>query len=233
MVFSEDGNELYLFYGTFRNCVERWDLPSGRRVWQINHAERGEMPYHSSGHAKFLLGPDKIVYSGSKAVYAIRRIDGEMRGVLSAGDSRLDVDYLRGNLLIVAASATWDGSDCGSAKNCALWAVDLGKAEGEKGNVLWRHNLPTLRANEVSYGSPRFVGAFFPDSFTVLAVVSEGGMVLNRLALDTGVSGFHKQLHFSSTPSGFDWIGDAMWVRAGGDYVAIDGATGAIRFTSE
>ena len=138
LLLSPDGEELYVFYGTFRQCAERWNLKTGTMAWQLNRAKNGQQAKSMGVKTEFLLGPEHIFYPASdKAVYALSRSTGELRKVASDADTYLAPLLVKDNLLVATATAGWEGSECGSAKHCALWGIDIAK-----GNVLWRHTLP-------------------------------------------------------------------------------------------
>jgi outer membrane protein assembly factor BamB len=227
--FSEDGNDVYFFYGINRYCAERWDLRTGKRVWQLNRADRYQMPSTTYRDHPFVVGPEVLVYAAGNNVYAIRRRDGELRKVIDSADMHLEPRYLHGGHLILAASATWDDADCNQAKNCAIWSIDL-----DKGEVSWRYSLPSLDGHALSSGAPRFVGAFSDESFDVAEVAGNDQVVLDRLNLQTGVSRFHKAFKLGSTfraPS-LAWFGNTLWAQGGGT-TAIDTAASAIQFQLE
>jgi outer membrane protein assembly factor BamB len=230
VLFSEDGEDLYLFYGTFRTCAERWNLRSGKRAWQLNSKQGVGAPRRGSEGPHFLMGADRIVYLGNKAVYSLDRKRGELRTVLADPEQHLVPTYLQGNLLLVAANATWDGSDCKNAKSCALLAVDLDQAK-----VRWRHALPKLGSNWRHVGYERFVGVLAPDAFTLLQVAGEGYVEFDRLNRETGVGMAHKRIPveamFKHAPSPHLYqVGDTFWVSGSGPDKVLDASTGDERY---
>jgi outer membrane protein assembly factor BamB len=224
LLLSPDGDELYIFYGTFRHCVERWNLKTGTMAWQLNHARNGEEVRSVGGKTDLLLGQEHLFYpGGDKAVYALARSTGELRRIASKADMYYAPLLVQGNLLVITATASWDDDECGSAKQCSLLGIDTAKDI-----VLWRHALPPGARPGTNTTASRVAGHFDTDGLT-LAQVSNQDLILDRLDLDSGVSKLHKQLKFSSDVGGLAFVGDLFWLSSRG-FHGVDPKTGSVRF---
>ena len=227
MLFAGDGQELYLFYGTFRFCAERWNLTAGAMAWQTNQAKQGQRGREEAGEIPFVVGEDEIFYPAEdKAVYAIRRSTGQLRRLIADPDNLLAPVLQQGKLVVVAATAGWEGQACGQAKKCMLWGVDR-----EKGAVLWRYALPPDPVHGRRSTDERFQGRFVPEGLS-LVQASGDQLVLDLLDLGSGVSRRHKQIKLSGEIREMRWQDDLVWLHADA-YEGIDPANGTVRYRLE
>jgi|GEM_PF-3804408 len=225
LLLSPDGQELYLFYGDFRFCAERWNLGSGKMAWQLNHADRDERGRAEGFEVPFLLGDDLIVYPArDRGVYAFKRSTGELRKLLTDPEYNLAPAFSRGNLLVVSATPTWEHRDCGSSKNCSLFGVDIAK-----GAVAWRYVLPPDTRMGHRKTAERFQGRLGPESLRLAQVSGTQQLVLDRIDLDSGVSKFHQEIALPSEIRDLAYEGDMVWVGSRG-FVGVDAHTGAVRY---
>jgi outer membrane protein assembly factor BamB len=225
LAFSDDGEEMYLFYGFNRFCVERWNLRSGSLAWQVNRRGAGEASV-IGGKLESLLGHDLLFYPAGDGVYAVERQSGELRKVLGDAEHRLVPALADDTLLVVTAIPAWEHGDCNDAKNCALWGVDLAQ-----GNVRWRYALPTESKSSRRGADERFAGRLTPEGLT-LAVGSGQRIILDRLDRDTGVVRSHKVLKQDGEIRSIDFRDGLLWLDARA-FVAIDPETGATRYRLE
>ncbi len=225
-LLSEDGNDLYLFYGFNRFCIDHWDLRSGKLVWQTNR-DKGFVDM-SVRDLRILMDDGRIVYVGTDGVYQIRRRDGEVAKIVDREQNKLVPTYLKDNLLVLAATASWDSFECKRAKTCALWGVDLAKRE-----VLWRYVLPKVGSFPSS--SERFAGILTADALALVEDGQAGQIVFDRIDPATGVSKLHREvkpasteMHYVGAPE-LSLSGGLVWFNEGG-FSAIDLASGTIRY---
>jgi len=224
-LLGED-NDLYLFYGINRFCIDRWDLRTGKLVWQTNR-DKGFVS-SSPGQQRFLMDDERIVYAAADGIYQIRRRDGDLAKILDNEQNVLAPAYLKGNLLVLAATASWDGRECSSAKSCSLWGVDLTKHA-----VLWRHTLP--KAASFPSSSERFAGTLTSDWLALVQVADRGQVLFDRLDPTTGVSKIHREIkpastepHYMRSPE-LTWMDGLVWVKDDG-FLALDPASGAVPY---
>lgn len=222
---------MYLFYGFNRACIDRWDLRSGKLVWQSNRSDDGARTMGMARDRPFLMDQDRIVYAGARGIYSVRRKSGELSKVLDYGENHVHPTLLDGNLLIVSATPSGDSSECQNAKNCALWAVGL-----DKGGILWRHTLP--KVTHRSAFSARFAGHLSAQGLSLVQVASAHEVVFDRLDLATGVSRQHQIIKTSSPrpPSigwpAVQWRDDLFWLHDDG-FLAVDPQSGTVRYRLE
>jgi outer membrane protein assembly factor BamB len=226
VLLSDDGNDLYLFYGFNRFCIDRWDLRSGTRVWQVNR-DKGFLET-SARETRLLADDERIVYVGTDGVYQVRRRDGEVVKLVGSEQSKLVPTYLANNLLVLAATPAWESAECKRAKICALWGVDLAKRE-----VRWRYTLPNL--GDFPSSSERFAGVLSVDALALVANGPAGQVVFDRIDPVTGVSRLHRELlpastdrHVFRVPE-ISLAGGLAWFQADG-FHAVDLTSGTVRY---
>lgn len=174
------------------------------------------------------MDDERIVYAAADGIYQIRRRDGELAKIVDLEQNTLIPTYLKGNLLVLAATASWDGRDCTSAKSCSLWGVDI-----TKHTVLWRHTLP--KAGSFPSRSERFAETLTSDWLDLIQAGEAGQVLFDRLDLATGVSKAHREIrpvssdpHFVRSPE-LDWLGGLLWLKDDA-FLAIDPASGLVRY---
>jgi outer membrane protein assembly factor BamB len=228
LLLGSDGQELYVTYGDFRFCVDRWDLGTGTLVWQLNQRREGETVRTEHGKSPFLLGDELVLYAGAdSAVYGLSRSKGELRKIVAEAEQVLTPAFVQGNLLVVTAVPSWEHRDCGDAKKCALWGVDLAK-----GAVLWRYALPA-DGRIGSHGlADRLVGRLDPAGLTLAMASGKDQLALDHLDRESGVVKSHKSIKLADELRHLELDRDLVWVEARG-FTGIDAQTGAIRFRLE
>ena len=105
-LLSEDGSDLYLFYGFNRFCIDRWNLRSGKLVWQTNRNDG--FVDSSPRELRFLMDDERIVYVGTDGVYQVRRRNGEVTKIVDREQNKLVPTYLKDNLLVLGAGFSYD-----------------------------------------------------------------------------------------------------------------------------
>ncbi len=235
LLLSPDGHELYLFYGINRACVERWNLRTGELVWQINRQADKTQLGKLRGDTRLLLSEDRIFYTAAdEAVYGIDRATGELRQVVGDHDSHLVPELRQDNLLLVSATPAWEQQDCKRAKSCSLWAVDLAK-----GTVLWRYALVAAPSSSPQYG--RFAARFTTGGLELAQVTLDNHLLLDRLALATGVSQAQKRVKLDANPHlpiqirHVAYQGDLVQVETEipQRWMGVDPQTGSLRYRIE
>jgi hypothetical protein len=227
--YQLDGEDLYVFHGVFP-CVDRWDLKTGTRTWQLDQKSDGPGPgVFDTGKGSLLLGDEHLFYSVDSAVYALRKSDGHLRRILFDAGANFATQLVQRNLLVIAVTPHLGTKDWANSENCSLWGFDINKRE-----VLWRHNLPPGPQYNLRNIRDRVIGRFGPDELT-LAQTGDDELILDRIDPDTGNSRFHKQLRFPGTHFDLNrpvYHGDHLWLTSKG-FHGIDLKTGSVAYHFE
>ena len=221
-LFSEDGQEMYVVYGSFNRCVERWNLSEGKIAWQ--NRSRGSL----SPQTSFLLtDPALLAFDGSQVRF-FARSNGAGHVLLADQDNKFTPLAGQNGVVALFATPSWD------SHHPALWGIDA-----ETGKRLWSAALPEMDAFGIR-DNPRENGVTMTKhGIAVVQVVGEGQIGVDLLDLKTGVSAGRSLLSMESTPGWFaDFLsnlriaddGERAWFTARGNLCSLDLATGKLEY---
>jgi len=221
-LFSEDGKEMYVVYGSFDGCIERWNLSEGRIAWQ-NRSREGLSPQTS-----FLLTDLALLAFGGSQVRSFARPDGARHVLLADKDHEFKPLVGQNGVVALFATPNWD------SHHPALWGVDA-----ETGKRLWSAALPEMDAFGIRE-NPRENGvAMTKYGIAVVQVVGDRKIGVDLLNLKTGVSPGRTIVSMESTPGWFaDFFsnlriaadGERAWFKARGNLCSLDLATGKLEY---
>jgi outer membrane protein assembly factor BamB len=119
---------VYLIYGYYPGCIERWDLSRGERVWQ----SVDEDGYSPSNDYSILFTEDTLYFAYEHSLWAADTASGRTRLVAQPEDYELVPIAQAGGRLIARAKRTRGTAQYG------LWGMD--PAAGEK---IWQYVFTT------------------------------------------------------------------------------------------
>lgn len=223
-LFSEDGQEMYVVYGRFNRCIERWNVSEGRVAWQ-NRSREG-----LSSTTRFLLSDQALLAFDRSRVCSIARSSGASHVLLADNDHKFKPLAGRNGVVAMFATPSWD------SHHPALWGVDA-----ETGKRLWSVALPEMDSFGIR-DNPRENGvAMTKHGIAVVQVVGEKQIGVDLLDLKTGVSPGRSIVSMQSTPGWFaDFLsnlriaddGERAWLTARGKMCSLDLATGKREYDS-
>jgi outer membrane protein assembly factor BamB len=124
----DSAGSVYLLYGFNPACIDRWDLASGKRLWQ-SVDEKG---YSPSNDYSILLASGTLYFAGDNSLWATDTTSGQTRLVAQVQDYEPVPLALSGRRLIVRVKRTRGTTKFG------LWGMD--PASGEK---IWQRMFDT------------------------------------------------------------------------------------------
>jgi outer membrane protein assembly factor BamB len=206
---SDDGRDIYVVYGFFDECVERWDVGQGTMVWQ--NRIRGS---HSPD--AFLVSDQGLLIFESDEVSLIARSDGAARHFLVDKDRRFRPLAARDGVVVVYAAPTWD------SQQKTLLGVDAAS-----GKQLWSAALPKHKSPvdaDYAVGLTR-------QGLAILQVLADKQIALDLLDLKTGVSPGRKIVQTDAEPRRLRIADDgSAWVKTRGEIGSLDLQTGKLAY---
>ena len=131
IIYDEMQDELYLVYGDFTGCVERYDIKSGEVNWQTTN----EDGFYFSAHGfSWLLTETHLYFGYGQVLYAVDKDSGAMQPLLEGEDHDFVPLAVLGENLVVRARRT-RGSE-----RFELWAVNV-----DSGELAWQIDLESSR----------------------------------------------------------------------------------------
>ena len=216
-VVMDSDQSLYLMYGTFTACVQRWDVTGGKLAWQTGLKDAS---FTIADDIYPLVSDDSIFVNGRNAVYAVSKKDGKSRALINNADYEFVPLAIHTNTLIVRAKRTR-----GSTRY-ELWGVDI-----PSGKSLWQH---PFTATEPLDEPDRMAGLIdrTDSGFTThltsagLVIVTAKGephqLVLETLNPETGASTGEKTIGLNVSGSFYSVPDVAGWTNDTG-YFVIEG----------
>jgi hypothetical protein len=221
-LFSEDGQEMYVVYGSLNGCIERWNLSEGRVAWQ-NRSREGLSPT-----TRFLLTDQALLAFENSRVCSIARSNGAGHVLLADEDHKFNPLAGQNGVVALFATPSWD------SHHPALWGIDA-----ETGKRLWSAALPEMELFGIS-DDPRENGvAMTKHGIAVVQVVGEKQIGVDLLDLKTGVSPGRSIVSMESTPGWFAAFfsnlriaddGERAWFKARGNLCSLNLATGKLEY---
>lgn len=230
-LIDREDQALYLFYGTFTACVQRWDVAHGKLLWQAGLQDAS----FTIGDSIFpLMSSDSIFVNGRNRLYAVSKKDGKSRELINDPDYEFVPWALHDNTLIVRAKRTR-----GSTRY-EWWGVDI-----PSGKRLWQHPLeeaepldePDQMVGLIDQGDSGFTAHLTPAGLvTVLAQADPHQLILETLNPDTGTSVGQKKIDlnvngsFYSVPSVLGWLKEMGYFIIESRLYVVDLAAGAATY---
>jgi outer membrane protein assembly factor BamB len=110
LLFEPDGKTMYALYGFFSHCAQRWDLTSGKLVWET--VFEMDLPMRWDEDERPLLVGDTIFFNNDSStdggLWALDTSNGEVRTVITKPKYRFVPVAARDNIVIVLTWPTWD-----------------------------------------------------------------------------------------------------------------------------
>jgi outer membrane protein assembly factor BamB len=110
MLFTADGKTMYTTFGFFSHCAQRWDLASGKLIWQTPLED--DLPSSWGNDGGQILTEDAIVFGFEQgdegALWALDTASGELRKVVAKKKYRFIPVAARDGTVIALTWPTWD-----------------------------------------------------------------------------------------------------------------------------
>jgi outer membrane protein assembly factor BamB len=149
---------LYIFYGWYPGCIERWDAASATRVWQTE-TDEGYSP--SSDYAA-LITPETVYFADGERLWSASSADGQIRMLSEDGDYEMVPLAVEQGVLILRTKRTRGSTQFG-----------LRGFDPAKGNILWDHAIP----NSAPYDPPDAAFRHVEDDQAVWSWRLSGGLL--------------------------------------------------------
>jgi outer membrane protein assembly factor BamB len=124
IIYDEAENSLYLIYGSFDGCVQRYNLQDGQMSWQYSQEDAFNF---SMDDFYPILTDSQLIFNYEHRLFSINKQNGSMQIVLDDPDYELLPLQLSGDNLLVRARRT-RGSE-----RFELWGVNFAT-----GNRIWQ-----------------------------------------------------------------------------------------------
>jgi len=221
MLFNADGSALYLMYGFFKKCAQRWDIAAGQAQWEVPLDDQ-QVPAIWSDSLP-LLTDQAIFASNQGTIWALDTSSGAVRTLVDEKEYTLVPLALRDGTLIAIAAPTWDST------RLALWGLDATSGERRWQVALNAHELNRLRA----FGD--WDWRLTPKGLVVAQVLrDQSQLVVQTIAPRTGVISGHHVTELTNTHmptlQSITWADDMAWLKIDNNLYAIDLATGATAY---
>lgn len=204
-VFSPDGGSMFVQFGHFRLCFQRWDLRTGKQVWGGNFADR-ELGTIA------LLGGGALLIATDKAVHALDQETGALRTIVKDAEHKLQPVVARADLVVVTAVPSWDSSN----KRFFLWGYDP-----RTGQRLWQY-ASNQKPASWSGSSPWWAVRDSDSGIIVLQLHDDKHVSIDTLAHRTGASAGRSSFEAAGHRLDTTLIDPLVWVDRGSTVQAID-----------
>lgn len=230
ILYDEEVNALYLIYGFFRGCIQRYDLESGNLTWQ--YFQENAFSFSMLGFNP-IQNATTIYFSDEHRIFKVNKLTGTTQILLEDPDYELIPLIQSGNNLLVRARRT-RGSE-----RFELWGV-----EENSGERLWEmvmdNSSPLDPPNEaiglIDNGDQAWTWHAGDGGIRLLKFQAEPNqLVIQTLDLDTGVSSNELTIPFKSVTGDFysvpeiiNWRENLMYLSLDSDLYVIDCNDGKI-----
>jgi LSD1 subclass zinc finger protein len=221
---------VYIYYGWFPGCIDRWDASSAALLWQAENDEG----FSPSTNFATLFTPETVYFSYEETLWALPKDGGEVRILSEEGDYELVPLAFEQNVLILRTKRTRGTEQFG------LRGID--PASGE---ILWDHPIK----DSEPYDPPDAGFRHVDDDHALWTWKLSGGLLHlylfqadpNQVSLSTldpkdGAVASEEILafHFSSDsyfgPDILFWKDNVLWVVADSMILAIDTSAAKILY---
>ena len=207
-MFSPDGGSMFVQFGTFRLCFQRWDLRTGKQVWGGNFADRGLGTITLLGGGPLLIGTEK-------AVHALDQETGALRTIVKDAEHKLRPVVARTDLVVMTAVPDWDYSNT----RFFLWGYDP-----RTGQRIWQY-ASNQKPASWSGPSPWWAVRDSDAGIIVLQLQDEKRVSIDTLAHRTGASAGRNSFEAAGHRLDATLIAPLVWVDRGSTVQAIDVGT--------
>jgi outer membrane protein assembly factor BamB len=210
-LFDEASKSMFIQFGDFRHCVQRWDMEHGKMLWGLNTGD--------AGIGKLaLVGGGLVLLDAEKALRAIDARTGTLRTLLQTDDQVIKPIIARDDVVVVTATASWDHSE-----RFAVWGL-----EPATGRRLWQF------ASGDKPEKWNGIGAWWSvqdgsAGVVVARVVDEKQLALDTLDRKTGATD-RKTINLANGIWRPYWGAPVSWLQSGQSYYGVDLAAGRIAY---
>ncbi|MFH2038113.1 MAG: PQQ-binding-like beta-propeller repeat protein [Chloroflexota bacterium] len=116
IVPDEAENSVYIIYGIFDGCVQRYNLQNGQRSWQFSQQDAYNF-FNDDFHS--ILTESHLIFNHEHRLYTINKHSGSMQILFDDPDYELIPLYLSGDNLLVRARRTR------GTERFELWGINM------------------------------------------------------------------------------------------------------------
>lgn len=224
IIYDSSQQALFLIYGDFYGCVQRYNLPGGEVAWQTRHAGG----FYSGPNAITPVVTDGRLYFGyGNQLGAVDMTSGEFTLLQDVADTEFLPLALSGDRLVVRAR------ERRGSESFALWGLDV-----FSGARLWTYSFgedepldpPGEMSGLVDDTDSGWTWGLLPAGFAVIRFQGEPNQVVLE-TLDPQDGSLVSQVplplkfisgDFYSTPKPIAWQNGVLWLLLDGKVVALD-----------
>ena len=127
IIHDEIENSLYIIFGSFDGCVQRYNLQNGQLSWQ--YSQQDAFNFFMDDFHPILTG-SQLIFNYEHSLYSINKQDGSVQILLADPDYELIPLQLSGDNLLVRARRTR------GTERFELWGINV-----PKGDRIWQMQL--------------------------------------------------------------------------------------------
>ena len=223
LLFAPDGKTLYTTFGFFSKCAQRWDLASGKRIWQTALDGEG-IPESGWEGRRSLLADDAIFFGYDRpeqgAIWAMDTASGKLREVVAKKKYLFAPIAERDGVLIALTWPNWD------QKKQTLVGLDA-----RTGEQRWEFKPQATDARLIETHGHLDWQMTKQGLLVVQVLEDERQLIVEMLDPRTGASAGKQvtALKDSGSHVFWDalWSNDMAWLDIGSRVYALDLTTGA------
>jgi hypothetical protein len=216
---------IYLFYGSYPGCVERWDASSATLLWQAED-DKGYSP--SKDYAA-LFTPDRLYFAYRDMLWSAAKTDGQIQVLAEGGDYELVPLAVAQDVLILRTKRTRGTTQFG-----------LRGFDPTAGNILWDYPI----AKSAPYDPPDAAFRYVDEDQAIWTWRMSGGLFHmylfqsnpNQFSTSTlnpkdgtfsagGTLDFHFSIDSYFGPEILFWKDTTLWFVADSKLMAVDVST--------
>lgn len=230
LLFDQTEKSIYMMYGSFNGCIQRYDLTSGNLTWQYFQEDAF---YFSMNGSNPIQTKDFIYFSDENKLFKVDKLSGAVQVLMEEPDHELIPLMQFGENLLVRARRT-RGSE-----RFELWGVK--EKTGERvWEMILEKSKPIDPPNEaiglVDNSDLAWTWQPEEDGFKVLNFQAEPNqLVIQSIKLDNGVGSTEIIVPFKSVigdfysiPNIIAWRKNLLYLSLDSDLYVIDTSNGKI-----
>jgi outer membrane protein assembly factor BamB len=227
VLVDSDQKSLYILFGFFNTCVQRWDATTGELIW---NASFEDISFFSGHGPQPILIDDALYVASENQLVAVNRADGAWRTLIDDPDYEFVPLAVQDGVLIVRAKRTR------GTTRFELWGVN-----SEAGERVWQHvftdseplDEPDRMSGLIDEGDSGWTAHLTPQGLVVVqAMAQPHHLSIETLDPASGVSSGAMTIPLAGISGGFysvpdvvGWKSSTLWMIVEGRLYVLDLAT--------